>query len=157
MVERNEAKSIYSGIIKSRLEAELKEAAITLPRYIAVGISGVIIGMVTIWCFTELIGLFYLVSGCLSALLSILNDFTFNEIWTFSHRRKGKLLTIWLAKRLAKFIVSKAAGFLVAISVLAFFTQVVGLHYLISNFLAVGASFIWNYTASTFWVWSRRE
>ena len=143
--------------MKSRLKAEFKEATITLPRYIAVGISGVIIGMVTIWCFTELIGLFYLVSGCISALFSILNDFTFNEIWTFSHRRKERLFTIGLGKHLAKFIVSRVVGFLVAISVLALFTQVVGLHYLISNFIAVGASFIWNYAASTFWVWSRRK
>ena len=144
--------------MKSRLEAELKEATKTLPRYIAVGIGGLIIGMVTIWCFTELIGLFYLVSGCLSASFSILNDFTFNEIWTFSHRRSSeRLFAIGLVKRLAKFTVSKTAGFLVAISVLAFFTQVVGLHYLISNILAIGASFIWNYTTSTFWVWSRRK
>lgn len=143
--------------MKSRLDAELKETTITLPRYIAVGIGGVIIGMVTIWCFTELMGLFYLISGCLSALLSTLNDFTFNEIWTFSHRRKERLFTIGLVKRLAKFMVSRVVGFLVAISVLALFTEVVGLHYLISNFIAVGASFIWNYAASTFWVWSRRK
>lgn len=147
----------YSTVLKLRLEEELKEAAVTLPRYIVVGIGGVVIGMVAIWCFTELLGLFYLVSGCLSGFLSILNDFTFNEVWTFSHRRKRPLLTFGLVQRFAKFTVSKAAGFLICISSLAFLTQVVGFHYLISNLLAIGVSFVWNYTASTFWVWARRK
>ena len=142
-------------IVKSRLEEELRESRVTLPRYIAVGIGGVVIGMMAIWCFTELLGFFYLVSGCLSAVLSILNDFTFNEVWTFSHRRRAGLFTIELVKRFAKFIASKIAGFFICITALAFFTQIVGFHYLISNFLAIGASFIWNYTTSTFWVWSR--
>ncbi len=147
----------YSTVLKLRLEEELKEAAVTLPRYIVVGIGGVVIGMVAIWCFTELLGLFYLVSGCLSGFLSILNDFTFNEVWTFSYRRRRPLLAFGLVQRFAKFTVSKAAGFLICISSLAFLTQVVGFHYLISNLLAIGVSFVWNYTASTFWVWARRK
>ena len=147
----------YSTVLKLRLEEELKEAAVTLPRYIAVGIGVVVIGVVAIWYFTEVVGLFYLVSGCLGAFFSILNDFTFNDIWTFSHRRRGEHFTVKLAKRFGKFVTSKAAGFLIAISALAFFTQVVGFHYLISNFFAIGVSFVWNYTASTFWVWSRRR
>jgi dolichol-phosphate mannosyltransferase len=144
-----------SSIIKSRLEEELKETRVTLPRYIAVGIGGVVIGIVTIWCFTELVGLFYIVSGCLGAFFSILNDFTFNEIWTFSYRRRKGLSTIKLMKRFAKFFLSKVAGFLICISVLALLTQVIGFHYLISNLFAIGASFVWNYTTSTFWVWTR--
>ena len=147
----------YSTVLKLRLREELKEATITLPRYIVVGIGGVVIGMMAIWYFTEVVGLFYLVSGCLGAFLSILNDFTFNEIWTFSHRRRGERFTVKLAKRFSKFVASKAVGFFICIAALAIFTQVAGFHYLISNFLAIGASFIWNYTASTFWVWSREK
>ncbi len=147
----------YGTIIKSRLKEELEEATVTLPRYIAVGIGGVVIGMVTIWCFTEVVGLFYLASGCLGAFFSILNDFTFNEIWTFSHRRRRPLFTFGLVQRFARFTASKAAGFLICITALAFLTQVVGFHYLISNLFAIGVSFVWNYTASTFWVWSRRR
>jgi dolichol-phosphate mannosyltransferase len=144
-------------VIRPKLERELEEVTITLPRYIAVGIGGAAIGMAAIWYFTEVAGLYYLISGGLGAFLSILNDFIFNEIWTFSHRRRVKLFTIMLAKRFAKFIASKTVGFFIAISVLAFFTQVVGFHYLISNFFAIVTSFVWNYTTSTFWVWARRR
>jgi putative flippase GtrA len=143
--------------LKSRLKEELDEVAVTLPRYIAVGIVGAAIGMATIWCFTELVGLYYFASGCLAAFLSLLSDFTFNEIWTFSHRGRAGLFTIKLAKRFAKFVLSKAAGFLIGISVLALFTQVIGWHYLVSNLLAIGASFTWNYTTSSFWVWAGKR
>ena len=146
-----------SSAAKSKLETELREARITLPRYITVGMGSVVIGMVTIWYFTEVTGLFYLVSGGLSALLSILFDFTFNEVWTFSHRREGKLFTTKLLRRLLRFFVSKAAGFIICISALAVLTQVVGLHYLVSNLFAIGIAFLWNYTTSTLWVWSKKK
>jgi dolichol-phosphate mannosyltransferase len=150
-------KSRQSGATNSKLDTELREAKITLPRYITVGIGSVVIGMVTIWYFTEVAGLYYLVSGGLSALFSILFDFTFNEVWTFSHRRKGRLFSTKLLRRLSKFFVSKTVGFIIAISALAFLTQVVGLHYLVSNLFAIGIAFVWNYSASTFWVWSKKK
>jgi len=150
-------KTLPNRVIGPKLERELEEVAITLPRYIAVGIGGVAIGMAAIWYFTEVAGLYYLISGSLGAFLSISNDFIFNEIWTFSHRRRGKLFTTMLAKRFARFIASKTVGFLIAISALAFLTQVVGFHYLVSNFFAIATSFVWNYTTSTFWVWARRR
>ena len=143
--------------IRARLREELAEAPKFLPRYIIVGAGGVAVGMVSIWCFTEVLGLFYLISGCISGFLSVLNDFTFHEVWTFSPRRRGPLLAFGLLRRFARFSASKAVGFLICISTLAFFTQVIGLHYLMSNLIAIGASFTWNYAASTLWVWARRR
>jgi len=145
----------YLAVLKPLLKSELIEAPVTLPRYILVGISGVIVGMVAIWSFTELLGLFYLVAGIFSGCLSILSDFTFNEIWTFSHRRREPLCTPKLVQRFGKFVTHKVVGFMIAISVLAFFTQVVGLHYLISNTFAILSSFIWNYVFSNLWVWRK--
>ena len=150
-------KSSYSGTVKARLEEELKEAKFTLPRYLVVAIVSTAIGTAVLWCFTVLVGLYYLVSGCLGAFFTILSAFVFNELWTFSHRRAARLFTIELAKRFARFILSKTAGFLICIGILAFFTQVVGWHYLISNIFAIGASFAWNYTVSSLWVWARKE
>ena len=141
-------------IKKLKFKRELYETYITLPRYVAVGIVGVFIGMLAIWFFTEVIGLFYLISGIIGAIFSILNDFIFNEIWTFSYRRREGQFLSRIIKRFARFILTKAFGFLIAISTLAFFTQAVGLHYLVSNFIAVAASFIWNYAMSSYWVWA---
>lgn len=142
-------------VLRQVLNSERLEVGLTLPRYVVVGFIGVSVGMVAIWSFTEFLGLFYLVAGILSGVLSILSDFAFNEIWTFSHRKRRPLFTRELVKRFGKFLTSKIVGFVIAVVVLAFFTQVVGLHYLISNILAIASSFTWNYVLSNLWVWRK--
>jgi dolichol-phosphate mannosyltransferase len=141
--------------IQSALTARLSYLHVTLPRYIAVSLVGVLIGTLALWFFTDIVGLFYLVAGALGAFLSVVNDFAFHRAWTFAHVEKDRHFTTIL-KRFGKFIASKAVGFFLALAVLAFFTQVVGFQYLISNIFAVGASFAWNYTTSSQWVWARR-
>jgi dolichol-phosphate mannosyltransferase len=141
--------------IQSTLRARLSDTRVTLPRYVAVSVIGVLIGTLALWFFTDIVGLFYLVAGTLGAFLSVLNDFIFHRAWTFSHVEKDRHFTT-ISKRFGKFAASKAVGFFLALAVLAFFTQVVGFQYLISNIFAVGASFAWNYGTSSQWVWARR-
>ena len=147
----------YFSALYKVLKSDLIEEPVTLIRYIGVGVVGVIVGMVAIWSFTELLGLFYIVAGCISACLSIISDFFFNEVWTFSHRRRQSPVTIKLVQRFGKFATHKVAGMIIAVSILALFTEVVGLHYLVSNIIAILSSFIWNYTLSSLWVWRKRE
>ncbi|MFC2063306.1 GtrA family protein [Chloroflexota bacterium] len=143
------------NIVKQAWKSERLEIPITLPRYITVGIVGVIIGMTVIWSFTEFLGMFYLVAGILSGILSILSDFIFHEVWTFSHRRGQPLFSAGSLQRFGKFLTHKVIGFVVAVAILAFLTQVAGLHYLVSNILAIAGSFTWNYILSSLWVWRK--
>lgn len=129
---------------------------VTLPRYLAVSLLGFMIGTFLLWFFVDIVGLFYLVAGGLGALISVLIDFIFHQTWTFSNLGRERKFTK-LAKRFGKFITSKALGFFIGMGVLAFLTQIIGFHYLISNLFAVGASFACNYTMSSQWVWSKRD
>ena len=126
----------------------------TLPKFIAVGIAGVLLGTALLWFLTEVAHVFYLVSASISAAVAITSDFILNSAWTFSRRRGIPNPPGSLIKRLGKYAASKSAGFVISFSVLALLTQVGGMHYLISNIFAIGASFAWNYTLSRYWVWS---
>lgn len=139
-----------------RLKAQLTDMHITLPRYLAVSFVGIVIGTVALWFFKDVVGLFYLVAGSLGAFLAVINDFSFHEVWTFSHLGKERYLPA-IARRFGKFVASKALGFLVALAALAFFTEVLGFYYLVSNLFAIGAAFVCNYAISSHWVWTRRE
>jgi putative flippase GtrA len=148
--------SYITRIIKPMLKARFPETRVTLPRYIAVSILGVGIGTLVLWFFTDIVELSYLIAGAIGAFLSVVNDFFLHQIWTFSYLGRQKRFK-GMIKRFGKFAASKSLGFLVALSVLAFFTQVVGFHYLVSNLFAVGASFACNYILSSQWVWYKRK
>lgn len=143
--------------IPSFIKSELVRTRVTLPRYVAVSLTGVMLGYAALWFFTDVVGLFYLVGGALGALLSMLNDFMLHHNWTFAHPRPPHDKFTRAARRFGKFALSKSLGFLLGLAALAFFTQVVGFPYLISNLFAIGASFTCNYIASSQWVWAKRN
>jgi dolichol-phosphate mannosyltransferase len=102
-----------------------------------------------LWLLTDVAGLFYLLSAVLAAFVSILNDYFFHDRWTFNNKKRRSDYRV----KFAKFLVSKSFGILVGLAVLAFFTQVIGFQYLISNFFAVGITFVLNYFLCSRWIW----
>jgi dolichol-phosphate mannosyltransferase len=139
------------------IEEEIKQNKLALPRYIAVAGTSVLIGTATLLILTEIWHIFYLISAVIGSIFSVIDEFILNERWTFSHRNTSDRPTTTLMGRFLRFLSSKLAGFIIAITALAVFTQVIGIHYFVSNFLAMGFSFIWNYSLSYFWVWAKQS
>ncbi|KYH39349.1 MAG: hypothetical protein AYL28_000730 [Candidatus Bathyarchaeota archaeon B23] len=117
-------------------------------RFTLVGLSGLLVNEVVIWLLTELVGLYYLLSGAISAEVSIVNNFLWNNYWTFSDRGAGGLLS-----RFVRFNLTRALGIALTLLLLKLFTELLGLHYLLSNPLAIVIVFVFNYLLSFFWVW----
>jgi dolichol-phosphate mannosyltransferase len=136
---------------------QFKENTFTLPRYILVSLASFILGTLVLWLLTDKAHWFYLVSGVIGATVSIVTDFSLNEVWTFSRRRREGFSAPKLIQRFLKHILSKVVGLAIALSVLALGTQVFGIHYLVSNLMGIAASFIWNYAMSYRWVWARKR
>ena len=134
-----------------------KENVFLLPRYVSVSIASLAVGTIALWSLTEIVHLFYLLSAIFGAALSIITDFVLNESWTFSRRRKIGLITTSLPRRFTKHLSTKVVGLVISLSMLTFCTQVLGINYLISNFIGISTSFVWNYSMSYLWVWARRQ
>ena len=117
-------------------------------RFVAVGLSGLLVNEAVIWLLTEVVGLYYLVSGAISAEVAIVNNFIWNNYWTFSDRGEGGIIT-----RFLKFNLTRVLGIALTLLLLKFFTELLRLHYLVSNALAILIVFIFNYLLSIFWVW----
>jgi putative flippase GtrA len=122
-------------------------------RFAAVGASGIVVNQGLLWLFTEIAGLFYLVSAAIGIETSIITNFILNDKWTFRDRsgRKGML------RRGAKFNAVSVAGLAINVSVLYLFTESFGVYYLISNLLGIGAAFLWNYFVNLGWTWRHDE
>jgi dolichol-phosphate mannosyltransferase len=115
-------------------------------RFGAVGISGVGVNTFFLWFFTEVVGFYYLVSSPIAVWLSILSNFTLNNLWTFADRARD----VPLGVRLVKFHVAAAGGFVINFLFLWGLTSA-GLYYLLSNLVGILAAFLWNYTVNVKW------
>lgn len=124
-------------------------------KFCTVGASGTFVYMGLLALLTEVAGLFYILSSVLGYEISILNNYTWNELWTFRDRRAisgGSVLT-----RAIKFNVVSLFGLGIHAAVLAFFTEVVGLFYILSAVIAILSAMMWNFLINLRWTWRPQQ
>lgn len=124
-------------------------------KFALVGLSGVFVNEGLLWFFTEIIGLFYLVSSAIGIEVSIITNFILNEKWTFSDRVRVKKEGI--LRRLPKFNLVSVGGLIINITVLYILTNFLGIHYLISNLFGILCAFFWNYFINLKWTWGLKS
>lgn len=119
--------------------------------FCVVGLSGIIVNQGLLWLLTEFAGLRYYISALFAIEASIISNFILNDYFTFADRRTGKGKSFIV--RLLKFNVACLAGAGIQYGLLLLFTNVLDIHYLISNLIAIAVAFLWNYFMSSWWTW----
>ncbi len=106
-----------------------------LVKFSVVGLSGILVNEGFLWLFVHL-GLSKYIANVPATELAILNNFFWNDLWTFRDLRNAPL---W--KRLLSFHVAALMGALVQWAV---YTPLVyiGVHYLVANLIGIGISFV---------------
>lgn len=120
-------------------------------KFIAVGASGVGVNLLLLYLLTDIAGVHYAASAFVAIEASIITNFLLNDRWTFKDRRGSKVFS-----RLLKYNAVSGAGVGVNMGIMALLVEVGGLHYLMAEFLAILGAFVWNYTLSSRYVWSKR-
>jgi len=120
-------------------------------KFLAVGLSGVVVNMGALWLLTRFGGLPYYVSSLFAIELSIISNFALNDYFTFADRRNGNGNSF--LSRLLRFNVTCAVGAAIQYGLLLLFTSVFGVHYLISNIIGIAAGTLWNYLVNVSWTW----
>lgn len=121
-------------------------------KFSLIGLLGALITEGFLWLFTEVFGIYYLISALLSTEMAIINNFVFNEIWTFKDIIEVSLSSS--ADRFLKFNVTRLMSLALNILVLYISTELFGIHYLMSNLIAVVIILIINYTVSAGYIWN---
>ncbi len=116
-------------------------------RFGIVGFSGVFIDMGVLYILREFALLGLTRSAAISAELAILNNFLWNDIWTFGDLSRQQKKFSQRVKRFLKFNLICLAGLCLKLLLLNFLFNVVGLDEYLGNFLAIAAVTFWN-----FWV-----
>lgn len=122
-------------------------------KFCIVGLSGIFVNMFFLWLLTEVFGLFYLVAGFIAVELSIINNFTWNSVWTFKEAKNPSHALI----KLGKFNLVSLGALAVNMGVLYSFTRFLHIYYLVSNLFGIGVALLWNYTMNVNWTWRQTD
>jgi len=121
---------------------------IRFSKYAVIGILAFGLNVLTLWTLTSPIGLFYLISAILTFFVVEGFQYLANNYITFGDRKAKK-------HHYSVFKYLIAIGFynLVYLGLLAFFTEVFGIYYLVSSVMAICLATLPKYTIFYFWVW----
>lgn len=122
-------------------------------KFAVVGILGIVVNQGALFGLVEALGVYYIVSSIIASQVSTLSNFLLTELWVFRARdARGHVLVRYLV-----FNAVNAATLLIRIPVLFFLTDSVGVHYLVSNLVAIGLTFGIRYMIADNWIWAGRD
>ncbi|MCH7745529.1 MAG: GtrA family protein [Chloroflexi bacterium] len=115
-----------------------------------VGVSGLVVNSLILAALTEIGGVHYLLSSIMSTQGSSLWNFGLCEGWVFRDKRAdGRTL-----QRLFLFMLMNNATLLLRAPILFLLTSGLGVHYLLSNFIAISMMALVRFVMSDRWIWN---
>ena len=115
---------------------------IQLFRYIFVGGTAFIVDFFFLYFFSDICGIYYLISAILSFIISVLVNYIMSTKWVFNQGNiENKILEFNL------FILISTLGLIFTEILLYFFTDVLGVYYLISKVISAIIVLFWNFLA----------
>ncbi|MDD2472586.1 MULTISPECIES: glycosyltransferase family 2 protein [unclassified Methanoculleus] len=120
-------------------------------RFGLVGLSGIFVNMGLLYVLTGVAGLYYLISAAIAIELSIVNNFIWDDLWTFG--AAGDLRLERKIQRFGSFQAVSMGGLVINMSVLYLLADFFGIYYLIANLVGIFLAFAWNYGVNRHYTW----
>ena len=115
-------------------------------KFALVGLVGTFVNVLFLYLFTDLLGIYYLISAVFSFLIAVLCNFVLNKVWTFEENFKYQVF-----KKGLQFLVVSVIALGINLLFLYVFTELFEIYYLISQVLAIGIGLIFNFIGNRFW------
>ncbi len=116
-------------------------------KFTLVGLSGVLVNEGFLWAFVSFLGWDKILANIPATELAILNNFTWNDLWTF---RDLKRKPLW--RRILTFHIAALTGAVVQWIIYAGLVYV-GLHYLVANLVGIVVSFVVRFLVNRHVTW----
>lgn len=121
-------------------------------KYCTVGAIGIAVNTTVLFLFTNIFGMFYVMSAIMAHEISIIGNFVMNDNWTFKGLvTKNKPQDI--AYRALKYNLAKITGIVISISLLFVLTEFLSINYIYANVVSIMLGVMWGYSTSTVIVW----
>lgn len=135
-----------------RLSETIGEA-VKLVRYMVISIFAVFVNMFIYLILTRYFHINYVYSSILSLETMIIFSFALSEIWVPKTKTEKPANTIL---RGIKYNTLCLGGILINITILWLFTNILNIHYLISNLFGATGAAIWNYAMNIWLIWKTK-
>jgi dolichol-phosphate mannosyltransferase len=137
----------------SRREGQAWEEIEKIGRFAIVGCSGILVNVGFLWLFTTVAGIPDLVSLIFAIELSIVNNFFWNEYWTFGGMKDHRLGDV--RHRFLSFQAVSIGGALINWFLYLALTRMAGVYWLLADLVAIFVAFAWNYLLNRHVTWKR--
>lgn len=114
-------------------------------RYIFVGGIAFIVDFGSLYIFTDIFGVYYLISAAIAFILGLIANYALSINWVFN---KHTLDNMWSEFAIFAFI--GIIGLFLNEIIIWFFTDYIGLFYLLSKIIAAALILFWNFFARKF-------
>jgi dolichol-phosphate mannosyltransferase len=124
-------------------------------RFCLVGSSGVVVDMGVLFLLADprVLGWNLIASKVCAAEIALLNNFAWNELWTFKERARKNRGGKNVLRRLIFFNAICGAGIFLAAASLNVFHSVLAWNIYLSNLFAIGIVTIWNFVLNAWLNW----
>jgi dolichol-phosphate mannosyltransferase len=130
-------------------EVHVLSGVVTAERFIKfalVGVTGLLVNTAVLYLGHDIARLPLLVASIIAVETAIVNNFVWNNLWTFSRRS-------FTLGQFLRFNLVSLGGLVLSVALLYGLVQFFGLYYLVANVLAVGMTTGWNYLLNSLWTW----
>lgn len=115
---------------------------IQLFRYVFVGGTAFIVDIFFLYVFSDIFGIYYLISAIFSFVISVLVNYAMSIRWVFNQDNiENRVVEFNL------FLLISTIGLVFTEILLYFFTDICGIHYLISKIISAIIVLFWNFLA----------
>jgi len=119
-----------------------------------VGLSGIVVNLTILYLLVEYAYINKDLASPIAIEISILNNFVWNDLWTFRSDENRKYSSRW--HRLAAFNVVSAGGAVINYGIFLLLTAGFGVFYLLAQFIGILLGFIWNFMVNRRFTWTRK-
>lgn len=125
-------------------------------RFGLVGLSGVIVDYFILLLLYKVLGLDFSLSKVVAVAIAIMNNFVWNDLWTFNDT--ARLAQGWQAIliRFIRFAIACSLGAFINIGLAILLKESLGIHFIVANLIAIAASTAWNYMINLKFNWKAK-
>ena len=92
-----------------------------------------------------------------AAEVAMVNNFMWNDFWTFHGLAHDRIGSSALLRRFGKFNLICSVGILISAAILKLLVHVGGVNLYVANLVAIGTATFWNFGMNYVFNWSRKQ
>jgi dolichol-phosphate mannosyltransferase len=119
-----------------------------------VGLSGIVVNLGILFLLVEFFTVNKDLASPIAIEFSILNNFIWNDLWTFGSVENQKVSSRW--HRLVAFNIVSVGGAVINYAIFLVLTSWFAVYYLIAQLIGILIAFVWNFLINRRVTWTRR-